>query len=387
MEAQGLQQPATIARRRMLDWFIPASIKATPSADIDSHYDPYMTSQIILSVFAVSILSIVFTSFVYYVMADPAYQGYVLLSASISLVATIMGMSFTRLVDGSMNMMGNAYAFSTLVCLICVNLLGGFSWSSPNLPLVLFLPVWAFLMCDIRSGIIWSLISACFYLAVFVAGSLPLNIPMVFQADLLSQVHLASWMMAVGLVAFCVYAYQSSYRELSERLTRERSFFAYHADHDTLTGLANRNLFYRRAAKAIDFALEEQLKAAFIYIDLNDFKQINDNFGHQVGDEVLVNKAEKIKSVVRSSDTVARLGGDEFGIVLHAVNIETINRLMHILNKALDEPVVINGINHSVSASLGLSIAPDHGVIIDRLMQHADNAMYAEKRNHPFSTR
>ena len=97
----------------------------------------------------------------------------------------------------------------------------------------------------------------------------------------------------------------------------------------------------------------------------------------------MTNKTKKIKAVVRASDTVARLDGDEFGIILHAVNNETINRLMTSLKGELNEAVVINGVSHKVTASLGLSMAPEHGVIIDDLMQHADHAMYAQKRGEP----
>lgn len=345
--------------------------------------DAYRTALLIIQVFFISILSISCTNMFLYTLAEPASQHYILMNLSVGLITSFLALLFIKASDASINAMGNAYASLILACAIGNNMITGLSWQSPYLPLIMFLPVWAFLICDIKSGLLWSCATASVFCVVFLLEPLALNFPQVLPETVMSQTRLAAWLMTVSLVALCVYAYQSSYKHLSDRLAKERSFFAYHADHDTLTGLANRSLFYRRAAKAVDFALEEGLKAAVIYIDLDDFKQINDNFGHQVGDELLVSKAKKIKQAVRQSDTVARLGGDEFGIVLHAVDTKTINRLMSILKRELNEPLTINGISHTVSASLGLSIAPEHGVIIDRLLQHADSEMYAEKRDQP----
>jgi len=369
--------------RALLDWFIPRSLKAIARVDAAEENDPYQSALLVIAVFFVSMLSIICTNILLYNLAEPASQLYVLINLTVGLAVSIAALLFIKVVDVSVNSMGNAYACVVLVSTMGCNILGGLSWDSPGLPLILFIPVWTFLICDIKSGLFWSLVTASVFVLVFLLEPLDLEFPRVFPEHMLSRAYLYTWLMTVCLVAFCVYAYQSSYKKLSERLARERSFFAYHADHDTLTGLANRSLFYRRAAKAVDFALEEGAKAAVIYIDLNDFKQINDNYGHQVGDELLINKAEKIKAAVRASDTVARLGGDEFGIILHAVNNETINRLMTSLKGELNEAVVINGVSHKVTASLGLSMAPEHGVIIDDLMQHADHAMYAQKRGEP----
>ena len=380
MEAQALQHKQIVRRLALLEWFIPHSAKAMPMGGTAEEGDAYRTALLIIQVFLISILSIVCTNIFLYTLAESANQHYVLMNLGLGLTMSLLALLFIKTYDASINAMGNAYASLILVSAIGNNMITGLSWEAPYLPLVMFLPVWAFLICDIKSGLLWSCATASVFWMVFLVEPLGLNFPQVLPETLLSQTHLAAWLMTVSLVAFCVYAYQSSYKHLSERLAKERSFFAYHADHDTLTGLANRSLFYRRAAKAIDFALEEGVKAAVIYIDLDDFKQINDNFGHQVGDELLISKAEKIKTAVRQSDTVARLGGDEFGVVLHAVNTKTIERVMNLLNRELNEPVTINGISHKISASLGLSIAPDHGVIIDRLLQHADSEMYAEKR-------
>jgi diguanylate cyclase (GGDEF)-like protein len=119
-----------------------------------------------------------------------------------------------------------------------------------------------------------------------------------------------------------------------------------------------------------------------LFIDLNDFKRVNDGFGHPVGDEVLREVAERFRQRVRASDTLARIGGDEFGVLLAAVDdLGSAEKVARDLLGALDKPFEVRGVPHMVGATLGISLFPDDAQDADELLRKADAAMYAAKRS------
>ena len=150
--------------------------------------------------------------------------------------------------------------------------------------------------------------------------------------------------------------------------------------HDELTGLPNRRLFYDRLETALAEARRYQLKVAVAFIDLDLFKEINDKFGHEVGDKFLVAIAEKIKSVPREMDTCARLGGDEFALVLS--NVEGQDQIALVAKRilgSLDGKLIIDGIQLQASASIGIAIFPHDADDAATLLKLADMAMYRSK--------
>ena len=152
------------------------------------------------------------------------------------------------------------------------------------------------------------------------------------------------------------------------------------AHYDALTLLPNRTLFIDRFNQAISHADRTKHSLAVCFIDLDNFKPINDNYGHKVGDTILVEVAERIKSKLRNEDTVSRQGGDEFALLLNDVgtftDCEDILKRIHI---ALARPFIHNGISHIITASTGVTLYPnDHGDL-DTLIRHADQAMYQVK--------
>jgi diguanylate cyclase (GGDEF)-like protein len=160
----------------------------------------------------------------------------------------------------------------------------------------------------------------------------------------------------------------------------------YLATHDTLTGLPNRALFYDRLGLAIKRTIRKNTgglnwKAAVMLMDLNNFKQVNDNFGHASGDKVLRQLAPRLRIGLRQSDTVARLGGDEFAFVLEGIQEQA--DCLFVTQKILRSfqgPIVLNGSPYSLSASIGISIFPDDSDEIDLLIKYAHQAMYVAKR-------
>lgn len=153
------------------------------------------------------------------------------------------------------------------------------------------------------------------------------------------------------------------------------------AFHDALTGLANRVLLEDRLKHAIARAEREQEQLIVVFIDLDGFKEANDRFGHEFGDQVLVCVAHRLIGLVRACDTVARLGGDEFVILLENPHTEEgeIPQVAERVIAAIGQPVESNGQTGRVGASIGLAIYPLHGTEGDELMKNADAAMYAAK--------
>jgi len=155
----------------------------------------------------------------------------------------------------------------------------------------------------------------------------------------------------------------------------------YLALHDQLTGLANRVLFFDRLEAAIAATQRKGGAFALLYLDLDDFKPINDSYGHQAGDEALRAVGARLTGCVRVTDTVARLGGDEFVLMIHDTAEEfSAATVAHKVIAAITEPLVIEGRTHIVGCSIGMVLFPRHGSDADSLMRRADEAMYGAKR-------
>ena len=153
------------------------------------------------------------------------------------------------------------------------------------------------------------------------------------------------------------------------------------AHYDALTNLPNRSLFISRFKQAVAHCKRTNSQLAICFLDLDKFKPINDNFGHEIGDQILVEVAERIKSSIRAEDTVSRQGGDEFTILLNDINSHTLfENTLERIHQALAEPFIINGIIHNISASSGITLYPDDNADIDTLLRHADQAMYEAKQ-------
>ncbi|MES9991660.1 MAG: EAL domain-containing protein [Candidatus Thiodiazotropha sp.] len=153
------------------------------------------------------------------------------------------------------------------------------------------------------------------------------------------------------------------------------------AHHDALTQLPNRVLFHDRLEHALAIALRGDGLIGLMFLDLDRFKQVNDSLGHLVGDELLKLIAERLTSLVRSSDTVARLSGDEFAILIEGISSrEAMVPLAEKVLRAIEQPVVVANQELRVSASIGIAMAPLDDVSADFLIRDADTAMYEAKR-------
>lgn len=171
-------------------------------------------------------------------------------------------------------------------------------------------------------------------------------------------------------------------RNISDRMENEERL-AQLAHYDQLTGLPNRYLFIDRLQQLIHHATRHNRLFALLYIDLDDFKKINDQFGHLLGDKVLQLTAAKLHRSVRASDTVARIGGDEFVALLERINApEEASRVAGTILKHMHEPLVVDGKSITQTGSIGIAIYPRDGVSLDELLSRSDHAMYQVKHQH-----
>ena len=153
------------------------------------------------------------------------------------------------------------------------------------------------------------------------------------------------------------------------------------AHTDPLTGVANRTMFFQKFEEAIALAKRRKEKVALLFIDLDDFKIVNDQYGHEVGDVVLCEVVQRIKMAVREADMLARIGGDEFVLILH--DCETQDRALQVAEKVLfhlERPIHVTGLTVIVGGSIGISFYPDNGTKPAELLKSADNAMYSVKQ-------
>ena len=175
---------------------------------------------------------------------------------------------------------------------------------------------------------------------------------------------------------------RSNYRleQAHARLLETGKRIRYIALHDVLTGLPNRALLHDRISHAISQAEREGCMMAVLFIDLDNFKHINDSLGHMIGDELLRTAGTRIRQCVRKCDTVARLGGDEFVVCISRLQrSEYAGRLAAKILSSLEKPFVIAAQTLHAGASIGISVYPGDGNTVDVLMQMADTAMYHAK--------
>ncbi len=154
----------------------------------------------------------------------------------------------------------------------------------------------------------------------------------------------------------------------------------YLAHHDPLTNLPNRTLLHARLEHSLQVSERLGLQLCVCFIDLDNFKIINDSYGHSVGDKVLIEVANRMQSIIRKGDTLARVGGDEFVLVMDNIDLEGSRReVLQKFIQVFESPFTVDDKDFNVSMSMGVSRYPLHGQSIETLNQHADTAMYEAK--------
>ncbi|MBI1363231.1 MAG: diguanylate cyclase [Proteobacteria bacterium] len=158
------------------------------------------------------------------------------------------------------------------------------------------------------------------------------------------------------------------------------NFLSKVAHHDPLTGLGNRQLFKNLISSAIGRAQRHSKGMAVLYLDLNGFKGVNDTLGHDAGDALLQQVADRLRRVLREADSVARMGGDEFTLILEdLLSSDEAALAAERVVKAIREPFSIGGKRVEIATSVGVACYPDDGKTLDELVKAADSAMYSVK--------
>ncbi len=282
--------------------------------------------------------------------------------------------------------------------------LGGVS--SLAYPWLSCLPMAAMLLRGVRGGALWTLVSVLGVVGVGVAdtmGLLPSGAALGVTARGATVVTVAALTLALGGLAWLA---ESRAEDLLQDLQRQKLIFQERSVRDWLTGLANRSLLTECLIQSWERARRHGPRGAMFFIDLNDFKLVNDEHGHAAGDQVLREVALRLQDAVRSSDLVGRIGGDEFALIVEGV--ESQNDVAVLADKVADEieaPIELDGSTVHVGASIGIAFFPDRechfgdritlpsipananiarGEVdhesVRRLLEKADAAMYTAKR-------
>jgi diguanylate cyclase (GGDEF)-like protein len=319
----------------------------------------------------------------------------------LSLAATLLILRRTRSLRISANWTLSS-AFAVLLFQSCA--LGGVA--ALAYPWLSCVPVAAMLLRGVRGGAAWTFVSVAGLIGVGIAdamGLLPVGPAVSGSGRAATVVTMSSVTIALGALAWLA---ESRADELLSDLQRQKQIFQERAVRDWLTGLANRSLLTECLIQSWERARRHGPRGALFFIDLNDFKLVNDEHGHSAGDQVLRKVALRLQDTVRSSDLVGRIGGDEFALIIEGVESRNdVSVLAEKIADAIERPIAVGETDVHVGASIGVAFFPDRDCHFDdritlpsipahaapargevdhesvrRLLEKADAAMYTAKR-------
>ncbi len=329
------------------------------------------------------------------------YTGLANVLYGVSLALTTVILNRTR----SLRIAANWTLASALVVLLIQSWkLGGVS--SLAYPWLASLPVAAMLLRGVKGGAVWTGIAVMGIVGIGladVAGWLPSGPALGVAAQGATTATIASLALALGALAWLA---ESRADELLDDLQQQKDTFERRAVRDWLTGLANRSLLTECLVQSWERARRHGPRGALFFIDLNDFKLVNDQHGHAAGDQVLREVALRLQDTIRASDLVGRIGGDEFALIVEGAESQNdVAVLADKVARSIEAPIDVEGAIVQVGASIGIAFFPDrdchfeeritlpsipanlnttHGEVdhesVRRLLEKADTAMYTAKR-------
>jgi diguanylate cyclase (GGDEF)-like protein len=304
------------------------------------------------------------------------------IAANVLFVASILGVLVSMLL---LRLRGDRVAALNVMLLIYTGaftaacfVFGG--TESPTYPLLILAPAMAGIVGSVALSASWGLLIMAFWVCVLQAERHGFQ----FTQIILPANYSMAMMLAYSALAIAVVSVIIIYAEMNKALRTSlqdtNSELEHLSSHDQLTRLPNRRFYDERIALALQRAAEQGGMTGILFMDLNDFKNINDTYGHGAGDKLLIAVAQRVQNSLRETDLVARLGGDEFVAVLEDIKSpEEITRLAHKLSQAIEQPLYVRQQILNFSCSIGVAIFPIDGRQQHELEEKADKAMYLAK--------
>ena len=254
---------------------------------------------------------------------------------------------------------------------------------APCTPFLVVPIILAFALGTRNSGVKWSFITLVTHIAMIGINEWLIKFPQFLDAGNMLTYHILHWIVAYLAIIFLMMIFSAITYRLKRERDEERDRYAYLAAHDPLTGLANRSMFDSQLTRALANCDRNSNIVGLMMIDLDGFKPVNDQYGHDAGVHVLRTIAERLQNLLRKTDTIARMGGDEFAVILE--NVMTPPGVGIVAERVIAEinrPYEGLPPDVKIGASIGIVMYPDHTQDEEKLRVFADRAMYAAKAEH-----
>src|SRR5690554_531261 len=305
-----------------------------------------------------------------------------LLALAISLSSVfiwVIGLLSLRFL-GSFSFCVHLVVFSGIFCIsIAAYFTGGIY--SPVLIVIILPPVIASVLASVPSAFAWGGFNMAVCIALYALDKQNFFMPSIIPESLYTLVLAIFYGFTCFLILGVIYMHEHIDAQFKIALEYERKKMNTLAHLDQLTGLANRLGFNKNLQSAMEKAAEAKRKVGIVYLDLDDFKPVNDRHGHEAGDQVLKAAAERMRLHIRSADTIARLGGDEFVVILDSIDSkDRVQDIARAMVKEISTPLMFGQTELRVGASAGISLYPDDAGDIKGLLDAADKGMYANKQ-------
>ncbi|MEZ5540186.1 MAG: GGDEF domain-containing protein [Pseudomonadales bacterium] len=255
--------------------------------------------------------------------------------------------------------------------------------ASPATPIMVIPVILAFTLGSKYSGLIWSFVVMATHIAMVAIDRWIFKFPQMLDMSQPLMHHLMHWGVNYFAIILLMLVFESITRRLKQERDAERDRYAFLAAHDSLTGLANRLMFDSQLTRALASSDRNKNIVGLVILDLDGFKPVNDQLGHDMGDNILRAIGDRLTNLLRKADTIARIGGDEFAVILE--NVAAPPGIDIVAQRIVDEigkPYDILPAGMRVTASVGVAMYPLHTRDENTLRVLADHAMYEAKKQH-----
>lgn len=358
----------------VLDLFIPLAL----SANRDERFRARILVGIILTYIAILLVgSTLFALF------SPLARDYQLITYFIMLIPALLFVAILIYYRQSAN---HALCANIAVAVACLLVFSGVCISggpllSPANYVVPIPPLLAFCVAGLAAGYCWAIAVLLIQLSLMVLGFNGFDYPFMVDVRNAQLNESIDWVIAYTAIMAIGIVYELMTDKLRLERDAQKKRYQFMATHDTLTGLPNRVLFHDRLDGAVQRSQRSGKNFALLYLDLDGFKPVNDQHGHEAGDKVLECISQRLLEQLREVDIVARYGGDEFVVILEGLSEQSaVDPVIDKLLESIREPVDIGSCMVTVDASVGVALSPLDGSKGDDLVRAADHSMYRSKR-------